>query len=144
MYKKKDDWNTSCSDYVRKVLINSGIIVAPFYANEFDRVISKKLPDWKVRSFYAGANKARATLRDFLNGRPDNSIFLAQWKREDESGHVAIIIKNRNDNFGIFQAQLGLRRPHYKVAKIESLLYLPNDYGDRSNLKLFFVGPLPK
>ena len=101
--------------------------------------MNRSLPEWKSTAFSADEpGEGHARLRTFLNGFADHTAFLAQWKRSEESGHVAIIEKVATDKYAIYQAQQGLSSPYRKLTKIESLLYSESEWGNRSRLRLFY------
>lgn len=129
--------DTQCSDYVAKVLRRTGVNVPAFRANDFDKIMAKYLPSWKMTEFTTDDLQAgRAALRDYLNSYPDHTAFLAQWPRVGQSGHVAIVDKVGENNFVIYQAQAGLSLPGSKQTKPESLLYGSSGV-DRSRLRLW-------
>jgi len=138
---RKGDSSTSCSLYLRRVLNRAGYPFRDFMANDFNSAMQKNLPNWSQQAFSVAKN-GRTSLRRFLNSAPDQAAFLAQWPRKGRSGHVAIIVKESSDRYRIYQAQLGLAKAHSKRATIENLLYAPNSYGNRSNLRLFFPADL--
>lgn len=107
-------------------------------ANGFHSSMQKHLPSWKSQRFSAYEGNGRPALRAFLNSFPNQTAFLAQWVRSGRSGHVAMVVKNGPNKFTIYQAQLGRALPHSKGASVEKLLYPRNQYGDRSNLRIFF------
>ncbi len=135
--QESGDAETACSIYVLKVLNRAGFPSSGFTANEFDQEVLRSLSFLNSSSFLI-SNNDRESLRAFLNSKPDNSAFLAQWVRIGRSGHVASVVKEGSNRFTIYQAQQGLSRPHSKVATVESLLYSPTATGDRSNLRLFY------
>ena len=116
----------------------AGYPLTNFLANDFRSQIDRYLPSWHRQQFLADGSDGRQALRGFLNSFPDHTAFLAQWVREERSGHVALVVKESANRFGIYQAQMGLSVPRYKSVSIEGLLYSPNEYGDRSDLRLFF------
>ncbi len=128
---------TSCSLYVKRVLNRAGFKVQGFMANDFGSQAKRYMSSWNVKAFYAGSG-GRGSLRAFLNGAPNNTAFVAQWLRSGRSGHVAMVVKEANNLFRIYQAQMGLSRPHSKQVSIDGLLYSRNSYGDRSNLRVYF------
>jgi hypothetical protein len=133
------DTATDCSTYVSRVLARAGTPVGGFLSNDFGKVMASHLPNWKRRDFstdHPGGDQV--ALRDFLNGFPDGTALLAQWRRVGKSGHIAIVEKLASDQFMIFQAQQGRALPHASPARVSQLLYAPNAYGDRAHLSLYF------
>lgn len=128
---------TACSIYVKRVLNRAGFGVQGFMANDFGAQARKYMSSWSVKPFYAGS-EGRANLRSFLNSSPNNTAFVAQWIRSGRSGHIAVIVKEANNLFRIYQAQQGLSRPHSKQVSVDGLLYARNSYGDRSNMRVYF------
>lgn len=128
---------TACSIYVKRVLNRADFGVQGFMANEFGAQARRYMSSWSVKPFYAGSD-GRTNLRSFLNSAPNNTAFVAQWIRSGRSGHIAVVVKEANNLFRIYQAQLGLSRPHSKQVGIDGLLYARNSYGDRSNMRLYF------
>jgi hypothetical protein len=137
--KTNGSTQTACSIYLTDVLNFAGFSVGQFVSNDFDKAMRAHLPSWQMAQFTTdnpGADQAR--LRLFLNSAPDGTAFLAQWTRNGESGHVALIEKAANDQYLIYQAQRGLSLPYVKPARIQNLLYPKGAWGDRSHLNLFF------
>lgn len=133
------DTVTDCSIYVSRVLARAGMPVGGFSSNDFDKVMATHLPSWRHAEFSTenpGADQE--VLRNFLNGAPDGTVFLAQWPRVSQSGHVAIVEKISLDHFLIYQAQKGLPLPHASTAHVSQLLYPSSSYGGRAHLRLFF------
>lgn len=129
--------DTQCSTYVAHVLRRMGFQVPAFQANDFDKIMTQYLPDWKMTEFtVAHLDEGRASLREYLNSYPDHTAFFAQWPRNGQSGHVAIVEKVAGDSFVIYQAQAGLNVPYKKPTKIESLLYGRAGV-ERSHLRLW-------
>ncbi len=127
------DTVTDCSIYLRRVLARAGMPVAGFSSNDFHKVMAKYLPHWKHREFSTDNPGAdQSVLRNFFNGAPDGTVFLAQWPRVGRSGHTAIVGKVSFDRFVIFQAQQGLSLPHEAAARVSQLLYA----GGRAHLRL--------
>jgi hypothetical protein len=129
--------DTQCSNYVAAVLRRLGYKVPSFRANDFHDIAAQYLPDWKKTEFTTDdISESRASLRQFLNAFPDHTAFFAQWPRNGESGHVAIVEKIADDSYLIYQAQAGMNTPYKKAIKVESLLY--GRLGvDRSRLRLW-------
>lgn len=129
--------DTQCSNYVAAVLRRLGYKVSSFRANDFHDIAAQYLPDWKKTEFTTeDLAESRADLRQYLNSYPDHTAFFAQWPRNGESGHVAIVEKVADDSYLIYQAQAGMNTPYKKAVKIESLLY--GRLGvDRSRLRLW-------
>jgi hypothetical protein len=129
------DTTTDCSTYVARTLDRAGFSVGSYSSNQFDQAMAKHLPNWKRSEFSTdNAGADQDVLRNFLNGAPNGTIFLAQWPRVGRSGHNAIVEKVSTDQFMIYQAQLGLSLPHAATARVSQLLYA----GGRANLRLFF------
>lgn len=128
---------TACSIYVKRVLNRAGFRVQGFMANDFGSQAKRYMSSWNVKAFRAGSD-GRGSLRAFLNSAPNNTAFVAQWLRSGRSGHIAMIVKEANNMYRIYQAQMGLSRPHSKQVSIDGLLYARNSYGDRSNLRVYF------
>ncbi len=130
---------TACSTFVMKVLNRAGHSVSAFSANDFEAVAANNLPSWNSKSFRAeDSQNNQDELRGFLNSLSDGSIVIAQWPRINRSGHIAFIEKVSDDSFVIYQAQAGLSLPHKKSTTIESLLYIRNQWGDRSHMRIFY------
>ncbi len=129
--------DTSCSAFVKRVLNRAGYRVQGFMANDFGAQARRYMPSWSAKAFRAGS-EGRGSLRAFLNNAPNNTAFVAQWIRSGRSGHVAIVVKEANNLYRIYQAQMGLSRPHSKQVGVDRLLYSRNSYGDRSNLRVYF------
>jgi hypothetical protein len=129
---------TACDLFLISVLNLAGFPVGFFLANDFDKAMQAHLPSWQVHTFSSDNVAEDQALRTFLNSAPDQIVFLAQWPRVGESGHVALIEKVSENNYLIFQAQMGLSGPHVQAARVQDLLYPKNQWGDRSHLKLFF------
>jgi|GEM_PF-2845188 len=129
--------DTQCSDFVAAVLRRLGLQVPAFHANDFDKIAAKYLPQWSMTEFTTeDLANGRASLRQYLNSFPDHTAFFAQWPRNGQSGHVAIVEKVSYDSYVIYQAQAGLSTPYKKAAKVESLLY--GSVGvDRSKIRLW-------
>lgn len=132
--------DTQCSDYVASVLRRMNVGVPAFQANDFDEIMARYLPTWKMAEFDVDGDgdlkQGRTDLRRYLNSRADHTAFLAQWPRVGESGHVAIVYKVATDEFQIFQAQAGLHTPYAKSVKVESLLYGRHGV-ERSKIRLW-------
>jgi hypothetical protein len=129
--------DTQCSDYVAKVLRRANVPTFGFRANDFSQVMPTLLPSWTPTDFTtADLATGRELLREFLNSFADETLFLAQWPREGQSGHVAIIEKVAADQYTIYQAQGGLSLPHSEPAKMTTMLYgsLPVQ---RSHIRLY-------
>jgi|GEM_PF-7024215 len=92
-------------------LIQAGYNFGSFMANGFHSSMQRYLPSWQSKRFSANESSGRVALKSFLNSFPNHTAFLAQWVRAGRSGHVA---------------------------SVEKLLYPSNEYGDRSNLRIFF------
>ncbi|MES3036675.1 MAG: hypothetical protein V4736_02100, partial [Bdellovibrionota bacterium] len=130
---------TACSIYVGNVLDRAGFSVGSFVSNNFHNSMAAHLPHWQSAQFTTdNPGEDQEALRNFLNAAPDHSVFLAQWSRVGQGGHVAIVEKVSADNYLIYQSQSNLTLPHSKPAKVRNLLYPKGEWGDRSHLRLFF------
>ena len=129
--------STSCSLYVRNVLKRASFSFQPFLANEFHMSMRRHLPQWKSDDFFARGGRSREALKNFLNSLPDNTAVLGQWPRNNQSGHVAVIVKESANRYRIYQAQQNRASPHAKLTTVEKLLYPRNEWGDRSHLRVF-------
>ncbi len=130
---------TACSTFVMKVLNRAGYAVPAFSANDFEAVAATYLPSLTSRNFNAAdSENNQGRLREFLNSLGDGSVVIAQWPRINRSGHIAFIEKVATDSFVIYQAQAGLSLPHSKPTTIDALLYIRNQWGDRSRMRIFY------
>lgn len=131
--------DTACSAYIRRVLNRAGYPVQGFMANDFGAQARRYLSSWSIKAFHAGSEASgRNALKRFLNAAPDKTAFLLQWIRSSGSGHVAMVVKEAANLFRIYQAQQGLHTPYSKITSVDGLLYSRNEYGDRSNMRVYF------
>ncbi len=136
--KQNGSNQTACSIFVRNVLLRAGHNVPTFMANDFEKIVTGYLPEWTAHAFTADStDHGQDQLKELLNSKPDHTAFLAQWPRVGRSGHVAIIEKVSTNEFVIYQAQQAKSTPHGQSTTPSSLLYSPNQWGDRTHLRIF-------
>lgn len=133
MIEEGQKLGTACNRFVLRVLTKLGFPNISFLANDFDNYAKKYIKNYKTHVFKSANNKAEsAELKKIIWSYPERTPFIAQWKRSNNHGHIAVIEKFQ-DQIIIYQASLNKHTARRSVTTPDQLL----NYTSRAHLILY-------